>query len=162
MIRRTVSTALVFALAACKSTDPKELPPLPPPIASAIQVIDERGGLALPQEGWGDGANKIVYLDQGWSPVETIWFYFADQGSVLMPYDTLIHLEQPGNDKPFTLPENMVRFRFLAQNKTPNNPDALPVGFARHGDKVGLTCAACHTAQINHRARRFASTALPP
>src|SRR5262249_45061711 len=146
-----VSTGLLFALAACKGTEPPTPPPLPPPIASAVEGIDERGGLALAQEGWGDGATKLVYLEQGWGPVEAIWYYFADQGSVLMPYDTLVHLEQAGSDKPFALPENMARFRFLPQHKTPNNPDALPVGFARHEDKVGLTCAACHTAQLNYK-----------
>jgi mono/diheme cytochrome c family protein len=68
-----------------------------------------------------------------------------------MPYDTLVHLEQADADKPFILPENLTRFRLLNQHKTPNNPDALPVGFARHEDQVGLTCAACHTSQINYR-----------
>lgn len=150
-MRRRGFTALLFTLAACRSTERDTSPPLPPPIASVVELVDERGGLALAQEGWGDGATKIVYLDQGWGPLETMWFYFADQGSVLMPYDMLVHLEQPGSEAPLTLPENMARFRFLTQRKTPNNPDALPVGFARHEDQVGLTCAACHTAQINYR-----------
>lgn len=156
MIRRpllSLPIAFVVALAACTNSEPSQKPPLPvpAPIASALEVLDERGGLALAQEGWGDGATKIVYLKQGWNPVETLWYYFADQGSALLPYDTLVHLEQPENDKLFVLPENMARFRFLPQTKTPNNPDALPVGFARHEDKVGLTCAACHTAQINYK-----------
>jgi len=151
MIPRHVATGLLLALAACKSTESQKPPPLPAPIASAVEVVDERGGLVLAQEGWGDGATKLVYLEQGWNPVETIWYYFADQGSGFMPYDTLVHLEQPGSDKPFALPENMARFRFLPQRKTPNNPDALPVGVVRHEDKVGVTCAACHTAQINYR-----------
>lgn len=149
MIRRYIPTGLLFFLAACSTESHK--PALPPPIAAAVEVIDDRGGLALAQEGWGDGATELVYLDQGWGPIETMWFYFADQGSALMPYDMLVNLEQPDNDKPFILPENMARFRFLAQHETPNNPDALPVGFARHEDKVGLTCAACHTAQINYQ-----------
>ncbi len=149
MIRRYLPTGLLFALAACSTESHK--PPLPPPIASAVEIIDDRGGLVLAQEGWGDGATKLVYLEQGWGPIETMWFYFADQGSVLMPYAMLVHLEQPGSDKPFVLPENMARFRFLPQHKTPNNPDALPVGFSRHEDEVGLTCAACHTAQINYQ-----------
>jgi len=151
MIRRHISTCFLFALAACTATEQKNPPAPIAPIASAVEFVDERGGLALAQEGWGDGATNLVYLEQGWNPVETIWYYFADQGSVLMPYDTLVHLEQPGSDKPFILPENMARFRFLAQRKTPNNPDALPVGLARHEDKVGITCAACHTAQIHYK-----------
>jgi len=142
---------LCCTLTACGGAQPPEPPALPPPIASAVEVVDDRGGLALAEEGWGDGATQIIYLDQGWGPLETIWYYFADQGSVLMPYDTLVHLEQPGSDAPFTAPENMARFRFLPQRETPNNPDALPVGFARHDDRVGLTCAACHTGQINYQ-----------
>jgi hypothetical protein len=132
----------VLCLAACATVEKSR---------ETLQGIRERGGLVLEKDAYGDGATNLVYLDQGWGPAETLWFYHADQGSVLMPYDTLVHLEQAGNDKPFLLPEHMTRFRFLNQHKTPNNPDSLPVGFARHRDKVGLTCAACHTSQINYR-----------
>ena len=120
-------------------------------VRETAQGFRERGGLVLEQDAYGDGATSLVYLEQGWGPAETLWFYHADQGSVLLPYDTLVHLEQAGNDQPFLHPEHMTRFRFLNQHKTPNNPDRLPVGFARHEDKVGLTCAACHTTQINYR-----------
>lgn len=129
-------------LAGCATVDkPRE----------TLEGLRDRGGLVLENDAYGDGATSLAYLDQGWGPPETLWFYHADQGSVLMPYDTLVHLEQAGNDQPFLLPEHMTRFRFLNQHKTPNNPDKLPVGFARHKDKVGLTCAACHTTQINYR-----------
>jgi hypothetical protein len=63
----------------------------------------------------------------------------------------LVHLEQADRAAPLIAPEHLTRFRFLTQHATPNNPNALPVGFARHGDDVGLTCAACHTGQINYR-----------
>lgn len=146
MLRRYAMTSFLFALTACKGAGSPTTP-----TATAAEVLDQRGGLALADEGWGDGATKIVYLEQGWGPVETLWYYFADQGSGFMPYDTLVHLEQPGSEAPLIHPENMARFRFLAQRRTPNNPDALPVGMVRHEDRVGLTCAACHTAQINYR-----------
>ncbi|WP_143140829.1 c-type cytochrome [Nannocystis exedens] len=116
-----------------------------------LEGIRERAGRVLAQDAYGDGATELVYLDQGWGPAETLWFYHADQGSVLMPYDTLIHLEQVGSEQRFVSPEHMTRFRFLNQYPTPNNPDGLPVGFTRHDDQVGLTCAACHTSQINYR-----------
>ena len=95
--------------------------------------------------------DRVVYLDQGWHPGETLWYYHADQGSQLLPYDLLVHLEQADRAAPFIDPANLTRFRLLNQHRTPNNPDALPVGFARHKDQVGLTCAACHTTQINYR-----------
>lgn len=138
----------LFALAACAgAAGPPPLPALP----EVARGFGERAGLVLVQDAYGDGATKLVYLDQGWGPPETLWYYHADQGSALMSYDLLIHLEQPGSQRPFIQPENLTRFRLLNQHATPNNPDALPVGFARHGDKVGFTCAACHTTQINYR-----------
>jgi hypothetical protein len=127
---------------------------LPPPLAAIREVAQgfgERAGLVLVKDAYGDGAAKLVYLDQGWGPPETLWYYHADQGSMLMSYDLLVHLEQADNQRPFIEPENLTRFRLLNQHATPNNPDALPVGFSHHGDRVGLTCAACHTGQINYR-----------
>ncbi|MFT3770923.1 MAG: cytochrome c [Minicystis sp.] len=146
-------SATVISLAACTSAT--ENAPAPPSPLQAIKEVaqgaGERAGLVLAKDAYGDGATRLVYLDQGWNPVETLWYYHADQGSVMLPYDTLVHLEQPGNQDALIAPENLTRFRLLNQHKTPNNPDALPVGFARHEDKVGLTCAACHTTQINYR-----------
>lgn len=147
---RRVLSVLPLILLSCASSRNSAGPGLPS-LPEALKGLRERGGLVLEKDAYGDGASRLVYLDQGWNPPETIWFYHADQGSVLMPYSTLVHLEQPDSDKPFISPEHMTRFRFLPQHKTPNNPDALPVGFARHKDKVGLTCAACHTSQINYR-----------
>jgi mono/diheme cytochrome c family protein len=115
-----------------------------------IEVLDERAGLVLADEGYGDGASRLVYLDQGWTPLETLWFYHADQGSVLLPRRVLLHLEQAGSSAAFLDPAHMVRLRFLVQRATPDNPDALPVGFSSQGDRIGLTCAACHTAQLEY------------
>lgn len=117
---------------------------------SPIDVLDERAGLVLADEGYGDGASRVVYLDQGWTPPETLWFYHADQGSVLLPRRVLLHLEQAGSSTAFLDPGHMARLRFLVQRATPDNPDALPVGFSSQGDRVGLTCAACHTAQLEY------------
>jgi hypothetical protein len=113
-----------------------------------IDVLDERGGLALADEGWGDGVTELVYLDQGWDPIETLWYYHADQGSTLLPRRVLVPLEQADSDAAFLAPAHVARLRFLPQRVSPQNPDGLPVGFARHDDAVGLTCAACHTAQL--------------
>jgi hypothetical protein len=114
-------------------------------------VVEERAGLVIAEDPWGDGATKLIYLDQGWAVGETLWYYYADQGSMLLPYKTFVNLEQPDNDKRLIDPSNVVRFRFLPQRPTPNNPDALPVGWSRHGDSAGLTCAACHTGQLTYR-----------
>ncbi|PRQ02824.1 Cytochrome c [Enhygromyxa salina] len=140
-------------LSACPATAPVPSTALPPPIRPVAETVDQRGGLAIADDPFGDHAQRVVYLDQNWSPFETLWFYFADQGSTLLPYATLVHLEQPDSMAKFIAPANMARYRFLTQKRTPNNPDALPVGFARHSvkggeDMVGLTCAGCHTGQF--------------
>ncbi len=134
------------------------VPKAPPPPAKVVQDLKdavkgfgERGGLVSAKDPFGDHANRLVYLDQGWGPAETLWYYHADQGSMLLPRDVLVHLEQPDSQSRIVDPVNLSRFRFLNQHKTPNNPDALPVGFARHEDHIGLTCAGCHTGQILYR-----------
>ena len=140
----------LVALASCAGASGPPLPTLPSP-SEVAQGFGERAGLVLVKDAYGDGATKLVYLDQGWNPAETLWYYHADQGSTLLSYELFVHLEQPSNERPFIEPEHLTRFRLLNQHATPNNPDALPVGFSRHGDKVGFTCAACHTSQINYR-----------
>ncbi len=121
------------------------------PVREALAGLEDRQGVVFATDPWGDGATRLVYLDQGWSVPETLWYYYADQGSTLMPTRLLTHLEQPDNERLLVDPENLARFRFLNQRPSPNNPDALPVGFSRHGDAVGLTCAACHTGQLTYK-----------
>ena len=74
---------------------------------------------------------KITYLDQNWSINDSNWFYFATQGSNLIPYDFFLFLEQKDSDKPFKDPENMNAFRYLPQLESNGNPDALPVGMTK-------------------------------
>jgi len=111
---------------------------------------------------------RVVALNQGWSAEESRWFHHITQGSSTfgIPYKWLIALEQPRLslfESPLLIePEFMTRFGFIASAAGPDNPDALPVGFARDPDAqnpitgesedaVGFTCAACHTAQITYR-----------
>jgi len=139
-----------MSLAGCASTSEEKVSVSEPVarVRATLKGIGERGGLVFADDPWGDGATTLTYLDQGWNPAESLWFYHADQGSTLMDYEVFTHLEQADSEKLFRAPEHMTRFRFLAQHRTPNNPDALPVGFTRHDDQVGLTCATCHTGQI--------------
>lgn len=105
-------------------------------------------------------ANNITYLDQGWLPEQSLWFYFATQGSNLIPYDFFLHLEQANNQNLFRSDANINALRYLPQQKSHNNPDALPVGMTKDTyaggvlktkkSYMGFTCAACHTSQINY------------
>lgn len=98
---------------------------------------------------------KIVYLDQGWSPADSLDFYSRTQGSRLVPYDWFLAIEQPDGEKLFRDNEHIRALGYLPQRAHDLNPDGLPVGFVKdadpeHGDWVGLTCAACHTAEVHY------------
>lgn len=118
---------------------------------SAYTAPEDRGALALKDDWYGDSAEWIVYLPQNWSPSDSMWFYYTSQGSELVPYNYFVNLEQEQDTALFIEPKNMVRFRALPQQATPENPDGLPVGFVRNGNALGFTCAACHTNQINYK-----------
>jgi hypothetical protein len=57
-------------------------------------------------------------------------------------------------DEPFG-GDQLARYGYLANEKSKLNPEGLPVGFAIDGDVstgyFGMTCAACHTAQIEYQ-----------
>ncbi len=113
-----------------------------------------RGAATVSSDIFGDQFREVKYLDQGWTPSDSLWFYTTTQGSDLLPYDFFIVLEQEKSQEAFRSPENMNRYRYLPQNATPSNPDALPVGMVQDtylGKRyMGFTCAACHTSQVNY------------
>ncbi|MFW5425934.1 MAG: di-heme-cytochrome C peroxidase [Methylophagaceae bacterium] len=96
-------------------------------------------------------SEHITYLEQNWSDKDREYFYFADQGSRLIPYDYFLHLEQANNQQLLRSDDNMVQFGFIATDASKNNPDGLPIGLSRNGDHMGPTCAACHTQQITYQ-----------
>ena len=115
-----------------------------------------RGSVAMAeQDALGDSFDQPVYLDQGWKPEQSLWFYSTTQGSDMMPYDFFLALRQEKTDALFRDNVNINAYRYLPQKPTSSNPDGLPVGFVldRYKGKnyVGLTCAACHTGQINYK-----------
>lgn len=97
----------------------------------------------------------VTYLAQNWTEKEREFFYFADQGSRLIPYDYFLHLEQADSNDLFRSNENMMRVGLIPATKSKNNPDALPIGLTRNGDHMGPTCAACHTQQITYKNETF-------
>lgn len=114
----------------------------------------DRGAISIASGEFDEGFITPVYLDQGWDEADSLWFYTTTQGSVLLPYDFFLALEQFDSEISFLDPLNIDKYRYLPQKKTLFNEDALPVGFAldeyQDRDYVGYTCAACHTAQINY------------
>ena len=122
---------------------------------------------------------ELVRLEQnwklGWKNDGANWYHHASQGTMFMPYDWFMALEQPaaapgGELKMFSDPQFLGQFGFLTSEKNDDyNPDNLPVGFAITDNWVdpnnttpkppvrvlGLTCAACHTGELVHKGRRI-------
>lgn len=129
----------------------------------------DRGALALPEkDDFGDHFDRVMYLatakdkgeveaEQGWNAAESLWFYNTTQGSNLLPYDFFMVLDHPTRPGLFRDDRNINHYRYLPQKPTRSNPDGLPVGFVKDEyqgrEYIGLTCAACHTSQVNFRVR---------
>ncbi|WP_041522547.1 di-heme-cytochrome C peroxidase [Gilvimarinus agarilyticus] len=129
-------------------------------IASACSDIKQepeptRAAMATEQDYFGDSASRIIYPEQNWSAADSEWFYTAPQGSNLIPYDIFIQLEQADSQQLFRAEANMRRYRYLPQHPSATNPQGLPVGWVKEHhqgkDYIGLTCAACHTSQLNYK-----------
>lgn len=88
-----------------------------------------------------------IKLDQGkdWTELRRRQFYTVDQGSRLIKFSWIKALRQ-ADGQPF-LADSLQRYGY-----TPNSasPDKLPIGFQVSQDGwLGITCAACHTRQID-------------
>ena len=59
----------------------------------------DRNADVLTRDPLGESVQKVVYLDQGWSPADSQRYYFTSQGSQILPYDWFLVLEQPENDQ---------------------------------------------------------------
>ncbi len=95
--------------------------------------------------------DQHLLLEQGWNAQDRQWFYHRNQGSRLIPYAFFLHLEQAGSRALLREPLNMLGMGLIPGRAGAYNPDALPIGFSRDGDYLGLTCAACHTQLIKYR-----------
>ncbi len=122
---------------------------------TAYYIHTDRG--ALPEE-----TNvTVMYPDQGWgagagAPGRQA-YYYTPQGATIkdLRYRWFINLELPLTKTRLASPEVMRRYGLLVDEKSAANPDQLPVGFGKtfdpalNEDLVDITCAACHTGQIN-------------
>lgn len=91
---------------------------------------------------------------QGWTVDSRRAFYSGDQGSRIMPASWMQALKQP-DGSPF-LADKLARYGYLANDAEPGA--ALPIGFTTNGSgadrAVGMTCAACHTREIQVKGVR--------
>lgn len=124
-------------------------------ISQGIGARDDRYAQIAGVDSLGDTLERVVYPEQNWSSADSLWFYNIPQGSTLIPYTLFLHLEMPDSKDLYRGDVNMNQLRYLPQRASAANPDALPVGWTKdtHAGKtyIGLTCAACHTSQINYQ-----------
>lgn len=115
---------------------------------------------AAAQEKRGD----VVYLDQAWSREDRQTYYWTSQGSALMSYDIFVGLEVAGSEELFRSDGNSARYGLLLEAADPKfNPDGLPVGVTKasvvtgqfKGEWVGVTCALCHTGQVEYKGTKI-------
>lgn len=95
-------------------------------------------------------------------------WYHLSQGSQVMPYDWFINLEQGDSTEKLIDDAFMSRFRFIPSRKSDVNPDGLQIGFAKDDPdpvngsvNMGVTCAACHTAQITYKGASLIVNGAP-
>ncbi len=117
----------------------------------------DRGAIPITAGEFNENYTTPVYLEQGWSESDSLWFYNTTQGSNLIPYDLYMALEVPTAETPFIAKEVYDKYRYLPQKQTFFNPDGLAVGFSKDSyqgkDYIGYTCAACHTGQVNYQGK---------
>lgn len=106
-------------------------------------------------------------LEQAWNKNTRMKFWFTSQGSRIIPYKWFVWLEQEGNQSLFREASHMEALRYLPVASSSMNPAGLPIGFALDKDKksgtawVGMTCAACHTNQLDYQGTKILIEGAP-
>ena len=90
-------------------------------------------------------------------------FYQVSQGSQVIDYDIFLSLEVADGQDLFRSDATSARYGLIPQTPNPRtNPDGLAIGLTktvveqgRWKGNIGLSCAACHTAQLNYQGRHI-------
>jgi NB-ARC domain len=163
----TVCVTLLF-LALKRSWDATANQPRPPNhlprLEEALGPVNR--GMVLSEGLMDVDGHSIKYVNQNWSPQDRRLFYFTPIGSRIMPYPWFLALERGDDRTLFREVSNLDAYRFLNHPKNVElNPDGLPIGLTRgvgeSREWLGLTCAACHTAQIKHGGLVFRIDGAP-
>ena len=128
--------------------------------AAGIAIFTIHNSLEVPRI---ERPKQVAWLTQNWTEDQRRRFYHTAQGSELLPYAWFLALEQPRftiSGAPLFKENSYLQgFGFIPDNAYEQNPDGLPVGFARDdrfvdpytGQKnvvLGITCAGCHTGEL--------------
>lgn len=95
-----------------------------------------------------------ITVDQGWSEADRAFFYYAPQGSPILPLDYFLALEQPTSVSLFSDRAFLESLGMIYWDDADANPEMLPVGLTvdrgRLGSEpqLGMNCSACHVTEI--------------
>jgi hypothetical protein len=112
----------------------------------------------------GEGKDEVIVLNQAWTKADRQAYYQTPQGSAAISYDIFLNLEAANGTGLFRSDANLAAYGLISQASDPiSNPDALPIGVAKtsvkdgpfKGDWVGLTCAACHTGELEYQGKHI-------
>ncbi len=107
-----------------------------------------------------------IGLDQAWDDTTKEQFWFTSQGSQIIPYNWFTWLEVAESQDLFRSSDHMSYLGYLPEQSSNLNPSGLPIGFALNKDPkgdawVGMTCAACHTNQLDYQGKKFLIEGAP-
>jgi len=123
---------------------------------------------AMPSLPAPEPVTRVVSLDQGWTPDQAAQYHYMAQGTLLMPLSWLEVMDAGAfTSRKLTDPAILHGLRYVTDGVKPDpatNPKGLPIGWAVRAwpspqpgppgpaiQKVGFSCATCHTGQLNYK-----------
>src|SRR5260370_367333 len=141
--------------------------------AAIVAIFTIHNSLEVPRI---DRPREVAWLWQNCTEEQRQRYYHLAQGSELLPYAWFLALDQPRftikGAPPFNDACYVRGFGFIPDYASAQNPDGLPVGFARDdrfvdpytGQKtvvLGITCAACHSGELFYGGKAIRIEAGP-
>src|SRR4029079_9504730 len=141
-----LSAVSIVAVSGCSKATP-EAPKQAPPSASSASV-------------------NLVNYHNGLTDADRPTFYHLSEGSEMFPLAILQSLERkrtpqdPAGDGLVPFADNLARYGFIPDDKSDQNPFALPVGMTVERSRltnrvmVGFNCTTCHVGELWRNGRR--------
>lgn len=108
----------------------------------------------VPADRYAKSRLPVVFLEQNWTPAESVEFYSLQQGSPVMRRDLFNVLEQPDDTSLFRDSDYFEKFGFLPLRHHEGNLEGYPVGFTGE-QAIELNCAACHTSKMTFGGKEY-------
>jgi len=107
---------------------------------------------------------ELIRLNQAWNTQQRADYYWGSQGSALISYDIYLALQVANSNNLVNDPRHSDAVGLLIDTPdSKNNPDNLPIGITKTtvpsgqftGIYMGLSCAACHTGQLQYKGKQI-------